>query len=246
VLAGHSQHQHGRLQRLGAASLPDIEVPAAAGPGRPAPKDWTVLVYVSARNNLGLEAIKDVNEMEAAGSTSRLNVVAELGRIVTEPVNNPFSSVQEPVPPQADWTGSRRFLMVKDSDPLRINSPVLSHFTDADMGDWRHLAEFIAWGKANYPAKKYLLIVGGHGSGWRGVKPPAGAAKGISYDEPSGHHISPEELALAIKAGAIEILETKIEGDKATVRYRNPEGKEETDALVKEDGEWKLDFNLDK
>ena len=47
-------------------------------------------------------------------------------------------------------------------------------------------------------------------------------------------------------AGAIEILETKIEGDKATVRYRNPEGKEETDSLVKEDGEWKLDFNLDK
>ena len=46
--------------------------------------------------------------------------------------------------------------------------------------------------------------------------------------------------------GAIEILETKIEGDKATVRYRNPEGKEETDSLVKEDGEWKLDFNLDK
>lgn len=48
------------------------------------------------------------------------------------------------------------------------------------------------------------------------------------------------------KAGAIEILETKIEGDKATVRYRNPEGKEETDTLVKEDGEWKLDFNMDK
>mgnify|MGYP003114322124 FL=1 len=47
-------------------------------------------------------------------------------------------------------------------------------------------------------------------------------------------------------AAEIEILETKIEGDKATVRYRNPEGKEETDTLVKEDGEWKLDFNLDK
>jgi len=189
------------LPGLGAAGLPESPVPAAAAPGRPAPKEWTVLVYVSARNNLGLEAIKDVNEMEAAGSTSRVSVVAEMGRIVTEPVFNPFASVQEPVPPQADWTGSRRFLMVKDADPLRINSPVLAHFPDADMGDWRHLAEFIAWGKANYPAKKYLLIVGGHGSGWRGVKPPPGAAKGISYDEPSGNHISPEELALAIKAG---------------------------------------------
>ncbi|WP_160171924.1 DUF4878 domain-containing protein [Arenimonas donghaensis] len=47
-------------------------------------------------------------------------------------------------------------------------------------------------------------------------------------------------------AGEIEILETKIEGDKATVRYRNPEGKEDTETLVKEDGEWKLDFNLEK
>lgn len=189
------------LERLGAADLPALETPAPPAAGRPAPKEWTVLIYVSARNNLGLEAIKDVNEMEAAGSTARVNVVAEMGRIVTAPPFNPFSSVQEPTPPQADWTGSRRFLLVRDSDPLRINSPVLAHFPDADMGDWRHLAEFIAWGKANYPAKKYMLIVGGHGSGWRGVKPPPGAAKGISYDEPSGSHISPEELARAIKAG---------------------------------------------
>lgn len=189
------------LEALRADSLPAVEAPAPAEPARPAQKEWTVLVYVSARNNLGLEAIKDVNEMEAAGSTDKVNVVVEMGRIVTEPVFNPFSSTQEPAPPQADWTGSRRFLMARDADPLRINSPVLAHFPDADMGDWRHLAEFVAWGRANYPAKKYMLIVGGHGSGWRGVKPPPGAQKGISYDEPSGHHISPEELARAIKTG---------------------------------------------
>jgi hypothetical protein len=47
-------------------------------------------------------------------------------------------------------------------------------------------------------------------------------------------------------AGDIEILETKIEGDRATVRYRNPEGEEDTETLVKEDGEWKLDFQMDK
>lgn len=47
-------------------------------------------------------------------------------------------------------------------------------------------------------------------------------------------------------AGEIEILDTQIEGDRATVRYRNPEGKEETETLVKEDGEWKLDFKMDK
>jgi len=190
-----------QLETLGAADLPVAVPEAPSAPARQAAKEWTVLIYVSARNNLGLEAIKDVNEMEAAGSTGKVNVVAELGRIKCDPPFNPFSSVQEPLPPQADWTGSRRFLMVKDADPLKINSPVLAHFPDADMGDWKHLAEFINWGKANYPAKKYLLIVGGHGSGWRGVKPPPGAAKGISYDEPSGNHIAPAELAMAIKAG---------------------------------------------
>lgn len=186
---------------MGLSGLPEVSAPEPAPPARPASKDWTVLIYVSARNNLGLEAIKDVNEMEAAGSTARVNVVTEMGRIKCDPPFNPFSSVQEPLPPQADWTGSRRFLIQKDSDPLTITSPVLAHFPDADMGDWQHLAEFISWGKANYPAKKYLLIVGGHGSGWRGVKPPAGGSKGVSYDEPSGNHISPAELAQAIKAG---------------------------------------------
>jgi len=188
-------------QLSSAAGTVKAEAPVPGAPVKAALKEWTVLIYVSARNNLGLEAIKDVNEMEAAGSTDKVNVVVEMGRIVCKPDFNPFASVQEPVPPQADWTGSRRFLIKKDTDPLAINSPALAHFPDADMGDWKHLAEFIAWGKANYPAKKYLLVVGGHGSGWRGVKPPPGAAKGISYDEVSNNHISPAELAAAIKAG---------------------------------------------
>ncbi|MCM2266407.1 MAG: clostripain-related cysteine peptidase [Elusimicrobiales bacterium] len=185
------------VDQLGAAD--QISVPLPGRPARPAPKEWTVLVYVSARNNLCFEAINDVNEMEAAGSSDKVNVVVELARMKCEPPFNPFAPAPKP-PPQADWTGSRRFLMRKDADPAMINSPVLAHYPDADMGDWKHLAEFIAWGKANYPAKKYLLVVSGHGGGWRGVKPPPGV-KGISYDDVSGSHISPAELAAAIRAG---------------------------------------------
>ncbi len=183
---------------LGAAD-PAVPAPSAPSSARAQLKEWTVLIYVSARNNLGIEALKDVNEMEAAGSTGRVNVVAELGRIKCDPPFNPFSNVQEPTQAQADWTGSRRFLIQKDSDPLSVNSPVLSYEPDADMGDWRHLAEFINWGKRTYPAKRYMLIIGGHGSGWRGVKAPA--ARGIGYDDVSNNHIAPAELAAAIKAG---------------------------------------------
>ncbi len=181
--------------------MPIVEVPKVSFSSK-AIKEWTVLIYVSARNNLGLEAIKDVNEMEAAGSTDKVNIVVEMGRIETDPPFNPFAD-PEPLPPQADWTGSRRFLMRKDCDPLKINSPVLAHYPDADMGDWKHLAEFISWGKANYPAKKYLLIVGGHGSGWYGVKIPN---KGIAYDDISHNHIAPAELAKAIEiSGGVNV-----------------------------------------
>lgn len=185
------------VAQLGDAAA--VEAPAPGLPARPAAKEWTVLVYVSARNNLCYEAINDVNEMEAAGSTDKVNVVAELARMKCEPPFNPFAPAFVP-PPQAEWTGSRRFLLTRDSDPAKINSPVLAQYPDADMGDWRHLAEFIKWGKANFPARKYLLVVSGHGGGWRGVKPPPGANKGISYDDVSGNHIAPAELAAAIKA----------------------------------------------
>ncbi|PIS46846.1 MAG: hypothetical protein COT17_06470 [Elusimicrobia bacterium CG08_land_8_20_14_0_20_51_18] len=177
---------------------------AVPEPVRPVIKNWTVLIYVSARNNLALEALRDVNEMEAYGSTDGMNVVVELGRIKGEPIFNPFASVQETVPPQNDWTGSRRFLIKKDQDTETVTSAVLQHAPDSDMGDWKHLTEFITWGKTNFPAKRYLLIVGGHGSGWRGVKEPAN--KGISYDEISKRHISPAELAGALKsAGGVDV-----------------------------------------
>lgn len=44
----------------------------------------------------------------------------------------------------------------------------------------------------------------------------------------------------------IEILETTVDGDTATVRFRNQEGEEETQKLVKEDGEWKIELTPDK
>jgi cellobiose-specific phosphotransferase system component IIB len=60
-----------------------------------------------------------------------------------------------------------------------------------------------------------------------------------------------EEMKKQVKEGCekakpIEILEEKIDGDKATVRFRNPEGEEETQQLIRENGEWKLVLTPDK
>jgi hypothetical protein len=148
---------------------------------RPVPvKDWTVMVYMNGKNNLEPFGLKDLNEMESAGSTDRVNVVAQLGRIAG------YSSED------GDWKTVRRYLVKKDSQPAKVTSPVLQEFQRLDMGDYRSLAEFGSWVKENYPARHYMLIVWNHGSGWKRAR---AAGRGISYDDETGNHITVAQLA---------------------------------------------------
>ncbi len=162
---------------------PGAAAPAPSPAGARAEKEWTVMVYVNAKNNLDKFGLKDVNEMEAAGSTDKVNIVAELGR----------------------KSGNSRYLVNKDSDPANITSPAVMPLGKADMGDYKHLAEFGRWAKANYPAKHYMLVVWNHGTGWVAKGP--GAARGVSYDDETRHHITTPELAMALKdIGKVDVL----------------------------------------
>lgn len=44
------------------------------------------------------------------------------------------------------------------------------------------------------------------------------------------------------KAGDVEIIKEEINGDKAKVTIKNPDGEEDTVDLTKVDGEWKIDI----
>ncbi|MBI5243655.1 MAG: hypothetical protein HY922_08235 [Elusimicrobia bacterium] len=153
-----------------------------------AAKAWTIMVYVNAKNNLESFGLADVNEMEAVGSTSKVNVVVELGRLGSD-------DGKEPV-----WRGHRRYLVKKDGDPSKITSPVVMDIPKADMGDYRHLVEFGQWAKENYPASRYMLIVWNHGSGWNLAKNAGFKPKGISYDDETNNHITTQQLAQALAA----------------------------------------------
>lgn len=160
-----------------------------APPARPRAK-WTVLVYMNAKNDLESYGLRDLNEMETAGSSPEVNIVAELGRIKGYDASD------------GDWTGSRRYLVKKDHDPAAIKSPVLAESGKTDMGDWRRLAEFGRWAKENFPAERYLLIVWNHGSGWD----KAAGQKGISYDEETRHMFSTPQLGAALaELGPVDV-----------------------------------------
>ncbi|MBX3063813.1 MAG: hypothetical protein KF726_12605 [Anaerolineae bacterium] len=45
---------------------------------------------------------------------------------------------------------------------------------EVDMGDPKSLVDFLVWGVQNYPAEHYMIVIGSHGGGWRGIGPDDG------------------------------------------------------------------------
>jgi hypothetical protein len=173
-----------------------VPQPATAVEKAATDKEWTIMVFVNGKNNLEPYALKDMNEMEMIGSSDKVNIVTEVGRIAG------YDSTD------GDWKTARRYLVKKDNDTKKISSPIVQELAKVDMGDYKHLVEFTKWAQAAYPAKHYMLIVWNHGAGWiksRGME----AAKGISYDDQTGNHITTPQLGLAMKAiGKIDVIGT--------------------------------------
>ena len=169
----------------------DLSVPVAApveekGFFTKVDKEWTVMVFINAKNNLEKYGLLDVNEMEKIGSSDKVNIVVEMGRINGYATND------------GDWKTTRRYLVKKDNDFSKITSPVLTDLGKTDMGDYKSLINFVKWAKMTYPAKKYALIVWNHGSGWDKSR-AFDVTKGISYDDETGNHITTPQLGLALK-----------------------------------------------
>jgi len=152
--------------------------------GPPTVKDWTFLVFLNGNNNLDPYGAMDINEMEAVGSTDRVNVVVQWASLQAKNV--------------------RRLLVKRDSDPSKVTSPILENMGAVDMGDYRNLVEFVKWASVKYPAKNYFIDVWNHGSGWH-RKSAVISPRDISYDDLTGNSISTEQLGVAMKESSVII-----------------------------------------
>ena len=175
-------------EKLSGMEVPPPQAEPAPRPAaKPALKEWTIMVFINGKNNLEQYALKDMNEMEMIGSTDKINVVTETGRIAG------YDSSE------GDWKGVRRYYIKKDTDTYKLSSQIVGDLGKLDMGDYKNLAAFGKWAKAKYPAKKYMLVVWNHGSGWLKSVDLSPLNKGISYDDESGNHISTPQLGLALR-----------------------------------------------
>ena len=181
-------------------------------------EEVTILVYANGDNDLEFNLIEDLNEMEAADlEDSGLRVVALVDR-------SPFYDTSN-----GDWTGTRLYEI--KNDPAGLNSLLVSKelpspelgltvgtVEELNLGSRSTLEAFLAWGKAAYPAPVEMLVIWGHGSGYRSgpqasvvgeAKEPTspGSYRATAIDDSSGSDaLYTAELGDALAASPVDIV----------------------------------------
>ena len=128
-----------------------FELDGTKGSARSA-ADWTVFVYVAADNNLSRFATKDLQEMQAGLTSSRVRFVA-----MVDQAQQGDSRIVEISTP-ADGTPAVQ--MVVDD-----RGAVIPASREVDSGSPETLKKFVEWGTANYPSRRSMFVIWNHGGG---------------------------------------------------------------------------------
>ena len=149
--------------------------------------NWTILVYLDGDNDLEYTAIDDINEMEQATLPDSINVIVQIDRAFGYDTSN------------GDWTTTRRYKIVHDTNTSIISSQLIQDMGELNMGDPQTLINFANWGIQNYPANNYMLILWDHGSGWKNMN-LFQTFKWVCYDNTNNDYITTIELRTALNS----------------------------------------------
>lgn len=140
-----------------AESKPKLVAPDA----KAALADWTILVYMAGDNDLDDFGGDDIKEMKKVGSSDRVNVIVQRDTA-------------------AAGVPTCRYRVRKGTS---AKDDIVQKLGETNTGDPKVLADFLAWGRAAYPAKRTMAVLWNHGNGWddtdiyeesrrRGLNPP--------------------------------------------------------------------------
>lgn len=136
----------------------------------PSLPDWTIMLYASADNELAPFAWDDLNEMETAASSERVNILAQVDWPPPEPESG------RPGP------DTIRYTIIHDDTAEQLSSTA-EPIGERNMGDPATLSDFLIWGMDNHPSNRYALIINGYGAGWHGL----GLDNGVGVPGQSDH-----------------------------------------------------------
>jgi Clostripain family len=121
---------------------------------KPKVADWTVMVFLNAKNNLEQFSFLNFDQMARVGSTDRVNILVEFGR-----PKRHYSDLH------GAWSKTLRFRVARGMKPTQARA--LEDLGAVNMGAGASLADFVTWGRTHYPAERTMLALWDHGQGWR-------------------------------------------------------------------------------
>ncbi|MBS1708898.1 MAG: hypothetical protein JSS65_09280 [Armatimonadetes bacterium] len=158
---------------------------------------WTVLVYMNAANDLYAASTLNMNQMEKVADNPQVRFVVQWKQS-----RSAF--------PSSTFDGVRRYLVEPDTTDAIASQLLQTNLQNGsgnplDMGDPQTLLDFITWGKTNFPADRYVLVVWNHGNGWRRSLRDYGT-RGFSYDDESGTSINTWQIDQALGNNTFDIV----------------------------------------
>lgn len=157
------------------------------------PRKWTILVYMNGANDLARFGTLNVNQMEKVAGTSDVRTVVQWKTL------GEFDS-------SAPFEGTRRILTRPDTTGTIASAVLEDMGARVDMGSPQTLADFIAWGKANFPAERTMLVVWNHGGGWRSSQDGVVGSRAVSGDDEFRTEIQTWQLGAALGNAHFDIL----------------------------------------
>lgn len=134
-------------------------------------RQWTIMVWMDADNDLERTGAYDINEMEYGLYLAqqkdpyiqqKISIIVQFDRI------DGYDTLSHD--DGQDWTDTRRYLVKPDENSFPsgdFTSEKLNELGEVNMGDASELKSFIAYCKSNYKATYYMLVFWNHGAGVR-------------------------------------------------------------------------------
>ncbi len=161
-----------QIGNLGYASYQKRLADAGVVARRDCFKEWTILVYIAADNDLSPYALWDLDEMEGrfesgrfAGSTLKTDLITQLDTEGATGIRRLHVFQREDRP----YVAARSKAEFAQRTPADIQSPIVQFMSEGDpslIGHDQRLKNFLDWGVREYPAERYMVILWGHGQGW--------------------------------------------------------------------------------
>jgi Clostripain family len=137
--------------------------------------EWTILVFLNAKNSLEPFAFPNFQQMTSVGSTPEVKLVVEMGR-PKKHLTTQYGA----------WSKTLRFVIEKGKTQP-IEKDAVADLGATNMGDAKSLIDFVAWGRKTFPSKRTMLVIWNHGQGWRAPQDPNGLPPPPAATPHAGH-----------------------------------------------------------